>query len=166
MSASKVPLLEGLWLAVAESCTGGMLGARITAEPGASLFFRGGVIAYADEVKEKVLGVRSDLLRAHGAVSAECALAMAWGVLGALSADVALAVTGIAGPGGGTPDKPVGLVYLALAKRGEQGRAVELHLAGSREEIRAQAVCEALALLEERPARCNTGEGSDRSCSR
>ncbi len=153
MNAARVLQREGLWLAVAESCTGGLLGAHITDEPGASSYFRGGVIAYANEVKEGLLGVPAELIRAHGAVSSECARAMATGVLGVLSADVALAVTGIAGPGGGTPEKPVGLVYVALVRRGGRGWDLELRLAGSRSEIRLQAVREARALLEDGVAR-------------
>ena len=99
---------RGLTLATAESCTGGMVAARLTAVPGASDVFRGAVVAYANEVKELGLDVPESLLAEHGAVSAEVARAMAEGVRARLGADVGVAVTGVAGPDGGTPDKPVG----------------------------------------------------------
>jgi nicotinamide-nucleotide amidase len=101
-------------LALAESCTGGLIGHRITAVPGSSTYLRGGVIAYANEIKERALGVRPATLQQHGAVSEETAREMADGVRKALQADIGLAVTGIAGPEGGTPDKPVGTVCFAL----------------------------------------------------
>ena len=106
---------RGMTLAVAESCTGGALGDAITNVAGSSDYFLGGVIAYGNATKEELLGVPHELLARHGAVSAPVALAMAEGARRLLRADLALAVTGIAGPGGGTPDKPVGLVYIALA---------------------------------------------------
>jgi competence/damage-inducible protein CinA-like protein len=106
---------RGLTLAVAESCTGGLVGHRLTNVPGSSAYLRGGIVAYANAVKEQTLGVRSVTLAAHGAVSEETAAEMAAGVRGALGADLGLAVTGIAGPDGGTPDKPVGTVCVALA---------------------------------------------------
>ena len=106
---------RGLTLAVAESCTGGLLSSLITDVPGSSDYFRGGVVAYSNEVKERVLGVPREILETVGAVSPECARAMAEGVRRLLNADLALATTGIAGPTGGTPTKPVGLVYIALA---------------------------------------------------
>lgn len=111
------PLLlqHKLTLAVAESCTGGLIGHRLTNVPGSSAYFLGGVIAYAYEVKQHVLEVPYEILSTHGSVSGPCARAMAQGVRQALHADIGLSVTGIAGPGGGTPDKPVGLVWLALA---------------------------------------------------
>ena len=102
-------------LAVAESCTGGQIGDRLTDVPGSSEYFLGGVVAYAYEAKVAVLGVSWDTLQAHGAVSRETALEMAHGVRRVLSAEVGLSVTGIAGPGGATPDKPVGLTWTALA---------------------------------------------------
>ncbi len=105
---------RGWTLATAESCTGGLIGARLTEVAGASDVFLGGVIAYSNEVKEKQLGVPNDLLREHGAVSAEVGAAMAAGAREALGADLAIADTGIAGPGGGTPQKPVGLVFLSV----------------------------------------------------
>lgn len=102
-------------VAVAESCTGGLITHRLTNVPGSSRYFLGGVVAYANEAKIQILGVPEETLAAHGAVSAETAQAMAEGVRRLLGADVALAVTGIAGPTGGTPEKPVGLTYIALA---------------------------------------------------
>jgi len=106
---------RGLKLAVAESCTGGLISHRITNVAGSSDYYLGSVTAYADEVKVELLGVRQGTLSEHGAVSAETALEMARGVRRRLQADLGLSVTGIAGPGGGTPEKPVGLVYIGLA---------------------------------------------------
>ncbi len=137
---------KGLTLAVAESCTGGLLGMRITEVPGASDYFRGGLIAYSNLVKEGVLGVPREILEKHGAVSAECARAMAEGARALFRADLALAITGIAGPTGGTPEKPVGLVYIALAS--PHGVEVERHeFRGSRQGVRWSASEAALALL-------------------
>ncbi len=137
---------KGLTLAVAESCTGGLLGMRLTEVPGSSDYFRGGVIAYSNAVKEAVLGVPRAILEGKGAVSPECARAMAEGVRRVLGADLALAITGIAGPTGGTPEKPVGLVYIALAHPG--GVEVERHeFRGSRQGVRWSASEAALALL-------------------
>lgn len=106
---------RGLTLAVAESCTGGLIGHRLTNVPGSSAYVKGGVIAYANEIKQHSLGVRADTLAQHGAVSEEAAVEMAQGARHALGTDIGLAVTGIAGPDGGTPDKPVGTVCFALA---------------------------------------------------
>lgn len=101
-------------LAVAESLTGGALAARIVAVPGSSLYFLGGVVAYSNDAKQRLLGVEESVLATRGAVSEECALQMARGVRDALDADVTVSTTGIAGPEGGTEQKPVGLVYVAL----------------------------------------------------
>jgi PncC family amidohydrolase len=106
-----------LKLATAESCTGGLVGHRLTNVPGSSGYFEGGIIAYSYEAKERLLGVHHDTLYEHGAVSAETALEMARGARKVLGADIGVAVTGIAGPGGGLPGKPVGLVYIALSAR-------------------------------------------------
>jgi nicotinamide-nucleotide amidase len=139
---------QGLSLVTAESCTGGLVAARLTSVPGASDVFRGGVVAYENDVKLDRLAVPEEILAEHGAVSAETAAAMAAGARELLGADVAVAVTGIAGPDGGTPGKPVGLVYLhASAPGAEQSR--ELLLPGDREAIRRRATAAALHLLRE-----------------
>lgn len=109
---------QGLTLAVAESCTGGLLGGRVTAVSGSSIYFAGGVIAYSNEVKVRLLGVDRVVLAAHGAVSAPVARQMATGVRSRIGADLGVAITGVAGPGGGTAAKPVGLVFVALARNG------------------------------------------------
>jgi nicotinamide-nucleotide amidase len=133
----------GLTLATAESCTGGLVGARLTEVPGASDAYLGGVVAYANEVKARALGVPEDVLARHGAVSEEAARAMAAGVRSALGADVGIAVTGVAGPGGGTASKPVGLVHVAA--EGPAGAAArEFRFPGDREEIRERAAGMAL----------------------
>ena len=108
---------QGLTLALAESCSGGLIGHRITNVPGSSEYFMGGVVAYAYETKERILGVHHNTLYDHGAVSEQTAIEMARGARRLLMTDVALAVTGIAGPGGGMPEKPVGLAYIALSAR-------------------------------------------------
>jgi nicotinamide-nucleotide amidase len=133
-------------VAVAESCTGGMLGAALTDVPGASVSFRGGVVCYADELKLSLLGVGADLLRAHGAVSEAVAQAMARGARHTCGADYALAITGIAGPDGGTPEKPVGTVHIALDD-GREPRSKLLDWPGDRALIRRRAVAQALDLL-------------------
>ena len=107
-----------LSLATAESCTGGLISHRITNISGSSDYYKGGVIAYVNEVKVQILLVDDALLAQKGAVSAECARAMAEGIRALLNGDIGIATTGIAGPTGGTPDKPVGLVYIALATKG------------------------------------------------
>ncbi len=139
-------LARGWWLAVAESCTGGLLGHRITNVPGASAYFRGGVIAYANEVKMHLLGVPEEVLLEYGAVSEPTVRAMAWGVKERLQADVALAISGIAGPTGGTPEKPVGTTWIALATP-EGIRARRYRFTGSREENKWQATEAALQWL-------------------
>ena len=109
---------RGLTLVTAESCTGGLVAHRITDVPGSSAYFLGGFVAYANEAKEGVLGVRHETLLTHGAVSEETALEMARGARQRLGAGLGISTTGIAGPTGGTPDKPVGLVYVALSASG------------------------------------------------
>jgi nicotinamide-nucleotide amidase len=137
---------QALQLATAESCTGGMVAARLTDVPGSSESFVGGVVAYADEVKRSELGVAEELLAEHGAVSPEVAAAMAEGALARLGADVAVAVTGIAGPGGGTPEKPVGRVHLhAVGPDGSLARMLDSP--GDREQVRVRATVTALHLL-------------------
>ena len=133
-------------LVVAESCTGGLLGARITAVPGASTVFIGGVVAYDDVVKSGTLDVPPELLDRYGAVSEEVVSAMAEGVQRQFAVAAALAITGIAGPGGGTPEKPVGTVWLA-ARFGAETRALKRMFPGDRGEIRARSAQAALDLL-------------------
>ena len=137
---------RGLTLATAESCTGGLVATRITDVPGSSDVFLGSVVAYADSVKRDRLGVPEEVLATHGAVSAETAAAMAAGARAALGADIAVSVTGVAGPGGGTEEKPVGLVYLhAAGPAGELAR--RLDFPGDRETIRLRAAVAALHLV-------------------
>jgi PncC family amidohydrolase len=136
---------RGWSLAVAESCTGGGLGARITEIPGSSSYFVGGIIAYQNRIKMDELGVPERLLTEHGAVSQQVAEAMARGCLRRFSADLAVAITGIAGPEGGSLDKPVGLVYLAAAVH-DLVLSRHHHFAGGRSSVRAQAVEAALRL--------------------
>ncbi len=137
---------RGLRLATAESCTGGMVAARLTDVPGSSESFVGGIVAYANEVKRAELDVPEELLVEPGAVSAEVAAAMAEGARSRLGADVAVAVTGIAGPGGGTPEKPVGRVHLHAASP-DGSLARMLDLPGEREQVRLRATVSALHLL-------------------
>ena len=133
-------------LGTAESCTGGLVSALITSLPGSSGWFKGGVVSYANEIKTALLQVPEDILAAHGAVSKASALAMAAGAVRALGVEHSLAVTGIAGPEGGTPDKPVGTVWLAWSVAG-QSTAKHCLFTGNRAEIREQAAGEALAGL-------------------
>jgi nicotinamide-nucleotide amidase len=136
----------GLTLATAESCTGGLVSARLTAVPGASDVFVGGVVSYSNDVKQRLLGVPGELLSQYGAVSAEAAAAMATGAREALHADVALAVTGVAGPDGGTPGKPVGLVFLHVVGPGRED-ALRLELPGGREAVQTRSAASVLHLL-------------------
>lgn len=140
-------LRRGLTLATAESCTGGLVAHAITEIAGSSGYLRGGVVAYANEVKEAVLGVPADVLAAHGAVSAQVALAMAEGVRARLGTDLAVAVTGVAGPDGGTDEKPVGLVYVAVSG-GSRQPVVRRHMwSGDRSENKRRSAVAALELL-------------------
>jgi len=137
---------QGLTLGTAESCTGGLVAARLTSVPGSSDVFRGSVVAYENDVKERALGVPSELLAEHGAVSAEVAAAMARGLRERLDVDVAVSITGVAGPGGGTLARPVGLVFVHVA--GPTGEAsVRIEIPGEREWIRARSAVVALHLL-------------------
>jgi nicotinamide-nucleotide amidase len=137
---------QGWTISTAESCTGGLVSARLTNVPGSSEVFVGGVVSYSDEVKRGALGVPAELLQRHGAVSPETAEAMAAGARAALGTDVAVSVTGVAGPGGGSPEKPVGLVYLH-AVTPEDSHGVELRLPGNRDAVRRRAAVSALHLL-------------------
>ncbi len=145
---------RGLHLGVAESCTGGLLGATITSVPGASEVFLGGVLAYQNEVKVKLLGVQEETLARVGAVSSDCAGEMATGTLvalGATESTLALSITGIAGPGGATPEKPVGTVWIGLAWHIGLSSGVVTHLfefAGDRDAVRSQAVVAAFKMAQ------------------
>ena len=133
-------------IAVAESCTGGMLGMRLTAIPGSSDVVQGGVIAYDNAVKVRDLGVSEATIAAHGAVSEETARAMASGVRTRMGVDVGVSITGVAGPGGGTPEKPVGTFCVAVDVRGEV-RSLRTAGVGDRHEIRQRATQAALSLV-------------------
>ena len=136
-----------LSLTTAESCTGGLVSNRITNISGSSDYYKGGVVAYANEVKVQILLVHEALLAQKGAVSAECARAMAEGIRALLNGDIGIATTGIAGPTGGTPDKPVGLVYIALATKGYLYH--ERHIFhGDREGNKRKAAEAALVMLK------------------
>jgi nicotinamide-nucleotide amidase len=137
-----------LILATAESCTGGGVGNRITTVPGASHWYTGGIIAYSNHLKNRLLGVKEETLRIHGAVSEQTALEMARGAIKTTGAHCSVSVTGIAGPEGGIEDKPVGTVWTALCC-GEEEKAFKWHLGGNRESIREGAVSRALGTLFE-----------------
>jgi nicotinamide-nucleotide amidase len=147
VSAGRALKQRGLRLALAESCTGGLLGHIITNVPGSSNWFTGGVVAYSNEVKKRLLGVASETLKRYGAVSKQTASEMAAGVMKRLKTDVGLAVTGIAGPEGGTEKKPVGTVFIALAY-GKKVYTKRLLLSGTRKSIKKQAAVEALKGLK------------------
>jgi nicotinamide-nucleotide amidase len=137
---------RGLTVATAESCTGGLLAARLTERPGSSAWVLGGVTAYANTAKEQLLEVPADLLAEHGAVSPEVAVALAEGARARFGADVGVGITGVAGPGGGTAEKPVGTVHLCVA--GPDGRELRaLRLPGSRSAVRHRSVVMAMHLL-------------------
>jgi PncC family amidohydrolase len=137
---------KDLTLSVAESCTGGLLGHRLTNVPGSSDYFMGGVVAYSYDAKERILHVRHDTLYDYGAVSEQTALEMARGVRRLFLTDVALSVTGIAGPGGGMPGKPVGLVYIALSAR-DREECHEFLWDSDREGNKARSAQAALEIL-------------------
>lgn len=139
---------QGLTLATAESCTGGGLSRLLTEIPGASAFFIGGVIAYHNNVKMQLLDVPRETLTHHGAVSSHVAMAMAEGCRSRFSTDFGVSITGIAGPSGGSADKPVGLIYIAVA--GPQRTRVEEHrFPGDRQQVREGAINAALGLILE-----------------
>lgn len=137
---------SGKTLAVAESCTGGLIGARITSVSGSSVCFLGGIISYSNDIKEKLLGVPGEMLARHGAVSEQVAGAMAEGVQRETGSDFAISVTGIAGPEGGTEQKPVGLVYIGLAGAGDTV-VRRFVFEGDRTTVRQSAVEAALTML-------------------
>ncbi len=140
---------KGIWFCTAESCTGGLIAHRITNMAGSSGFMLGGVVAYANRIKENLLKVRVETLQSFGAVSPQTAEEMAVGALALFDADVAVSVTGIAGPGGGSAEKPVGLVYSAVALKNGTMRVERNLWTGDREVIKQQTATRALALALE-----------------
>lgn len=146
-------LLERGWsVALAESCTGGLIAKRLTDVPGSSRYVKGGVVAYANDAKIGLLGVSPETLRDHGAVSEPVAREMATGAVSAFGADAGLSVTGIAGPGGAAPGKPVGTVWFALCLPGGV-TSHAMHLPGDRKAVREAAAKHALGLLAREVAR-------------
>ncbi len=143
-------LARGERLATAESCTGGLIAARCTDLAGSSQWFERGFVTYSNEAKTELLGVDAALIAAHGAVSEPVACAMAAGAVQHSHADWAVAVTGIAGPGGGTPGKPVGTVWLAWSRRGQAAQALCRQFGGDRAAVRQQTVAQALQELIKR----------------
>lgn len=139
---------KGLRMSAAESCTGGMIGCMMTSVPGSSDVFLGSAVTYSNDAKERILGVSHQTLMDHGAVSMETASEMAKGSIDAYESDVAVSVTGIAGPGGATPEKPVGLVYIAVAD-GPRVVVTKNIFQGDRQSIRNQTAVEAIKLLIE-----------------
>jgi nicotinamide-nucleotide amidase len=140
-------LLAGHRIATAESCTGGLLAARLTDRPGSSAYLSGGLVAYSNDAKTELLGVDATLIQAHGAVSEPVAEAMAAGALRRFEADTAVAITGIAGPDGGTEDKPVGTVCFTVAPAGGEPSTRTLRLPGNRADIRERSTTVAMHLL-------------------
>jgi nicotinamide-nucleotide amidase len=140
---------RGLRIATAESCTGGLLGELLTAVPGSSAYYVGGVVAYANEQKQRLLGVSAETLAAHGAVSEACVVEMARGARAGFGVDLAVAITGVAGPGGGTADKPVGTVWLAVAGPGERVQTRQLLWPHTRDMVRTLAAWWGMALLHQ-----------------
>ena len=142
-----------LKLSCAESCTGGQIAAKITGIPGASNYFVASLVAYSNEMKEELLGVKKATLQTFGAVSREVALEMAQGLIKRTGADYGIAITGIAGPDGGTQEKPVGTVWIAMAQKEGANEAIRLQLRGSRETITASAVYRSLFFLYRKVAK-------------
>ena len=137
---------RGWCISVAESCTGGLLSHKITNVPGASSYFLGSVVVYSNTAKKKLLGVKEDTLQKHGAVSAQCAREMVVGVTSLFNTEVGISTTGIAGPGGGVENKPVGLVYIGV----KTPQVIEVHryiFSGKREEIKEKIVKRALEIV-------------------
>lgn len=148
LASEVIKTLNGKTLATAESCTGGMIGQLLTGVPGASLVYKGGVISYTNEVKQNVLGVDGEMLQKFGAVSAQTAGAMASGVRRLLNADVAVSVTGLAGPGGDEYGNAVGTVFIGFDSQ-RHSEVKEFHFSGDREAVRRQAAEAALKLILE-----------------
>jgi PncC family amidohydrolase len=158
-ASARALLAAGLTVATAESCTGGLLGAAITALPGSSRYMVGGIVAYANEVKIDLLQVPAELIEAHGAVSEAVATAMAAGVRRRLHSDIGLGITGVAGPGAEGSEKPVGLIWVAAAGPDGRRRAVRLEGDHGREANRGAAVRAALGLCTEAAERAGRGRG-------
>lgn len=149
----------GPTIATAESCTGGTVASRIASLSGSSAYFLGGVVSYSNEVKRHVLGVSQAVLDERGAVSPECALAMAIGARKLIGSELAVATTGIAGPAGGTPRKPVGLVYIGIATP-TWLESFEFHFEGDRARVIDQAAFQALTILLEAANRAVAAENT------
>lgn len=149
LSAKLVSLCtaRGVTFGTAESCTGGLIAASVTDIPGASAAFFGGIVSYDNSVKERLLGVCKQTLEAYGAVSEQTAREMARGAVSALGTELAVSVTGIAGPGGGSPEKPVGLVYIAASSKNGDIACQKNLFEGNRLQIRLQTVVSALEML-------------------
>ena len=146
LSSKVIEVLQGKTIATAESCTGGGIGAALTAVPGSSAVYKGGVISYTNEIKREILCVPAEWLDKYGAVSPWVAMEMASGVRGLLHTDVAVSVTGLAGPGGDEYGHPVGTVYIAYEDR-ERNGVHHYHFEGDREAVRNQAIEAALKLI-------------------
>ena len=139
-------LRKNITLAVAESCTGGLLSGAITEIPGSSQIFQGGVVAYSNQSKIRLLGVSPDIIEKQGAVSQACAAAMAEGVRSLFDSQISLAITGIAGPGGGSAEKPVGTIWFGFSS-GDRTKQLRIRFAGARGDVRSQAQRAALQIL-------------------
>lgn len=137
---------KNLTLSICESCTGGMLGSIITEIPGSSKYFKGGIIAYSNEIKSKIIGVKNKTLKNFGAVSSQTAKEMALGLKRLTNSDIGISITGIAGPGGATKTKPVGLVYIGVIFK-EKIKIKKNIFAGNRQQIRKKACEKALVLI-------------------
>ena len=148
LSSDVIKILCGKTLATAESCTGGGIGAALTGVPGSSAVYKGGIVSYTNWVKEKLLRVPAEMLDQQGAVSGPVAQAMAEGARKVLQADIAVSVTGLAGPGGDEYGNPVGTVFIGYADV-TKSYAREFHFAGDREAVRNQAICTALQMILE-----------------
>lgn len=146
LSSDVIKTLSGKTLATAESCTGGGIGAALTAISGSSAVYKGGIVSYTNEIKEKLLGVPADILEKYGAVSGPVAQAMAEGARGRLLTDVAVSVTGLAGPGGDEYGNPVGTVFIGYSDE-DKSYAKEYHFSGDREDVRNQTILTALQVI-------------------
>ena len=146
LSSDVIKVLQGKTLSTAESCTGGGIGAALTAVSGSSAVYKGGIISYTNEIKKNLLGVPAAMLAQYGAVSEPVAQAMAEGARKALQTDIAVSVTGLAGPGGDEYGNPVGTVFIGYADK-TKSYAKEFHFAGNREDVRNQAICESLIMV-------------------